>query len=304
MPFSGVSPYTGPWGYHPGWGRGGNSLPVEENYTGPSQSAPPRSGSSRGERTGRAQAWGGDPKHYFPQVSTHTLLSCTPPLPRLRRSSPALPAGAVQVISPERRIRGSSSGYTLPRHLPMHRTVGVLPGVGPGREPPPRRGEPYWPSPRGPRAGAGALVVRAGEGRKPGEATQNTIFHRYLPIHCSHVPHPSRASRSSPARGGSAGDIPGKAGPGKQPRLYPSSASPHAPDRGDITRGGAGEGTPSPSTKTILALLNVPRAGAGAFVVRSQDGCSQKSEPGYRSPPPPPLPRFALLPRPRRGPCR
>ena len=55
-------------------------------------------------------------------------------------------------------------------------------------------------------------------------------------------------------------------------------------------------GNPPPSKRTILALLNVPRAGAGAFVVRSQDGCSQKSEPGYRSPLPHPTRRRSCAP--------
>ena len=39
-PFPGVIPCTGPWGYHPGRGQGGNSLPVEENHTGPSPGVP------------------------------------------------------------------------------------------------------------------------------------------------------------------------------------------------------------------------------------------------------------------------
>ena len=91
--------------------------------------------------------------------------------------------------------------------------------------------------------------------------------------------HPARASRSSPALGGgSAGDSPGKAGPGKQLWLYPSPASPYTPDRGEITRGGAGEETPSPSRRAILALPKVPRAGAGALVVRSRRGRGRRGD--------------------------
>ena len=88
---AGIFPCTGPWGYHPGWGRGGNPLPVVENHTGPPSVLPPRSGRFRGESPGGARAWGGDPKHSFPQVSTHTLLSCTPtptPTPPALRAPP------------------------------------------------------------------------------------------------------------------------------------------------------------------------------------------------------------------------
>ena len=210
-----------------------------------------------------------EPGHHSPAF--HTLFSWLPPRPAPAVRSPPPRGGSAGDIPGKagRRKQPRLCPSPASPHTPDRGGI-TRGGAGEGTPSPSKR--TILALPKVPRPGAGALVVREREGRKPGEATQNTIFHRYLPIHCSHVPHPSRASRSSPARGGSAGDIPGKAGPGKQPRLYPSSASPHAPDRGDITRGGAGEGTPSPSTKTILALLNVPRAGAGAFVVRTRKG--------------------------------
>ena len=177
---AGTIPYTGPWGYHPGWGRGGNPLPVGENHTGSSQSAPPRSGGSRGEILERA----------WPGRRPHTLLSCTPTPPALRAPPPPW-AGAVQVIVPERPARGSSSGYTLPRHLPIHRTVGKSPGVGPGREPPPRRREPCWPFSTCPAQDRELLWrdLRMGAARKAN------------PDAALLLPHPSRASRSSLSHG-------------------------------------------------------------------------------------------------------
>ncbi len=60
-----------------------------------------------------------------------------------------------------------------------------------------------------------------------------------------------------------------------------------------------GEGTPSPSTKTIPALLQGPRAGAGAFVVMAREGRNREAGPYTALLSPPPRPRFALLPRPR-----
>ena len=135
MPFSGVSPYTGPWGYHPGWGRGGNSLPVDKNHTGPSQSAPPRSGRCRGEIPGGAQARGAGPKHSFPQASTRTPPSSLPHPPALRAPPPPQ-AGAVQVISPERPARGGNplpvdKNHTGPSPGPPHR-IGISHGDSPG----------------------------------------------------------------------------------------------------------------------------------------------------------------------------
>ena len=171
------------------------------------------------------------------------------------------------------------------------------------------------PLPQCSRAGAGfswrdPMKDAAGED-EPGHHSPafHTLF-SWLP------PRPAPAVRSSPPPGrGSAGDIPGKAGRRKQPRLCPSPASPHTPDRGGITRGGAGEGTPSPSKRTILALPKVPRPGAGALVVREREGrkpgeatqntifhrylpihCSHVPHPSRAS--------GALLPPSRRGQCR
>ena len=54
--------------------------------------------------------------------------------------------------------------------------------------------------------------------------------------------------------GDSAGDIPGGRPGMPAPNMPLPPASSHAPYRGDIARGGAGEGTPSPAKRTILAL--------------------------------------------------
>ena len=91
-----------------------------------------------------------------------------------------------------------------------------------------------------------------------------------------------------PARGG-----------GYQACLSP--ASPHAPDREGITRGGAGEGTPSPSKRTTPALPQGPRAGSGDIVVRSLEGRKPGKANADTLSSPPPRPRFALLPRPGAG---
>ena len=134
MPFPGVIPYAGPWGYHLGRGRGGNPLPVDKNHTGLSQSAPPRSGVFRGESLCGAQAWEGEPGYRSPLSSTPPALRAPPPHP----------------IAPERPARGAGPDYALHRYHPIHRTVGISPGEGPGREPPPRRQKPYRPFPKCP----------------------------------------------------------------------------------------------------------------------------------------------------------
>ncbi len=150
------------------------------------------------------------------------------------------------------------------------------------------------PLPQCSRAGAGfswrdPMKGAAGED-EPGHHSPafHTLF-SWLP------PRPAPAVRSPPPRGGSAGDIPGKAGRRKQPRLCPSPASPHTPDRGDITRGGVGEGTPSPSTKTIPALPQGPRAGSGAFVVMAREGRAREAGPKRCSHVPPPCPRAGAV---------
>ncbi len=82
---------------------------------------------------------------------------------------------------------------------------------------------------------------------------------------------------------------PRKGLPRSRPRSCSSPVSSHAPDRGDIARGGAGEGTPSPSTKTIPALPQGSRAGAGALVVMAREGRNREAGPytALLSPPPP-----------------
>ncbi len=136
IPATGIHPYTGPWGYHPGRGRGGNSLPVEKNHTGP-----PR-GSRAGAGAIVVMAREGRSREESP--IHHSPLSPTPP---------------------------PDPDYTRHRHPPVHRTVGVSPGEGPGRELPPRRKEPYRPFPRAPaqeRGGnIGDIPEKAGPGCRP-----------------------------------------------------------------------------------------------------------------------------------------
>ena len=125
-PFTGVIPHTGPWWQnHPGRGRGGNSLPVEENHTGPSLGLPRRSWGNIGETPGGAQAWESDLIH-------RSSLSPT-------RLSPA-------------RVSGGSAGDIPWEGLPgvpalIMPFAGIIPctglwrkspGEGPGRELPPR----------------------------------------------------------------------------------------------------------------------------------------------------------------------
>jgi len=78
-PFTGVIPCTGPWGYHPGRGRGGNPLPVDKNHAGPSPGLPRRSGGYRGDGPGRAQAWEGKPEYCSSLSPTPPALRAPPP---------------------------------------------------------------------------------------------------------------------------------------------------------------------------------------------------------------------------------
>ena len=65
------------------------------------------------------------------------------------------------------------------RHRHIHRTVGISPGEGPGREPPPRQKEPYRPVHSGSRPGAGVLVARARRGRNR-RGDPDCPFHRLM----------------------------------------------------------------------------------------------------------------------------
>ena len=210
----------------PGWGRGGSPLSVEENHTGPPIRPPRRSGRSRGDNPGRAQAGEGEPGYYFP---------LSPPRPCLRRSSPPRGGGSAGDIPgkacPGCRPKLCSSPASP--HAPDR--GGNHPGEGPGREPPPRRREPYWPS-RDPPPRSGGNIGESPGGAQAGEGEPGY----YFPL----SPPRPRLRRSSPPRGGGgAGDIPGKAGQGGSP----DPALPrHRPIHGteeDITRG---RGTPLP----------------------------------------------------------
>jgi len=245
---AGVIPCTGPWRYHPGRGRGGSPLPAKENHTGPSPELPRRSGGYRGDGPGRAQARGAGPdpvpRRRHPMYRTVEISPGEGP-GRGRGGNP-LPVGKNHTgpsPEPPRRsggyrgdspggaqARGAGPDPALRRHHPIHRTVEVSPGEGPGRgrggagEGTPSPSKRTIPAlPQSPRAGAGALVVMAREGR-PRVPAQILPFPGVIP--CTGL------WRYHPGRG----------------------------------RGGAGEGTPSPSGRTIQALPQSPRAGAGDVV--------------------------------------
>ena len=238
------------------------------------------------------------PGSYVQSPAWQIGTSYTPPsgLPRRRRGSRAGRSN----------VSGKGQSREATPSMPFTTTISYVgprcyrPGRGPGRELPPRRREPCWPFHRVPAPASGAC-----RGERPGRAWPGGRS-----IYCSPFSPTPPALRAPPPPpgGGSAGDIPGKAGPGCRPQLCPSPALSHAPDRGDIIWGGAGEGTPSPSKRTILALPQGSRAGSGAIVVMAREGRSRGAGPNVRFagpytalPSPPPRPRFALLPRPMGG---
>jgi len=189
---------------------------------------------------GRGASRGRRPKTLF-STGIYPYTALMHPHPSRASGAPPPPggAGAVQVIAPERRARGACLDSALPRRHPMHRTVGISPGEGSGREPPPRRQKPYRPFPRAPAQERALSWREPGKGANLGRRTQIR----------SPLPHPA------PTGGGSAGDTLWKGRPGK---LVPDPAlhRRHPTHRTvvAITRGGAGEGTPSPLRRTIPAL--------------------------------------------------
>ena len=134
--------------------------------------------------------------------------------------------------------------------------MGISPGEGPGEGTPSPPTRTIPAFLQGSRAGAGVLAARARTERKHGE--------------------------------------------GRPLRGEPDSALlPHHPIHrtvGISPGEGAGEGTPSPPTRTILALLQGSRAGAGFSWREPERGATGGDEPGHYSPTLPPRPRFALLP--------
>ena len=102
------------------------------------------------------------------------------------------------------------------RHRPMHRTVGISPGEGSGREPPPRQKEPYSPSTAAPAQERGFSWKEPGKGAAGGATLDTILLHS---MHCSPLsPTPPALRAPPPPRGGgSAGDSPGKACPGAGP---------------------------------------------------------------------------------------
>jgi len=198
---------------------------------------------------GRGASRGRRPKTLF-STGIYPYTALMHPHPSRASGAPPPPggAGAVQVIAPERRARGACLDFALPRRHPMHRTVGISPGEGSGREPPRRRQKPYWPFPRAPAQERGQYRREPWRGTSPGRRTR-------IPL--SSLPHPARASGAPPPPQAGAVQVisPERPARGVGPRSRPSPASSHAPDRGDSI---VGEGTPSPSGRTILALPLAP----------------------------------------------
>ena len=160
--FAGIIPYAGPRGYHPGRGRGGNPLPVKKNHTVPPQRIPPRSGGSRGKSPARAQPekrrpGGGDPDCAFHRHLAIPRSPLPPPLPRLRRSSPARGGGSSRDI-PGKGTSTGKAGLAMPplasSHTPYRGEYHL--GVGTGETTPytafphPTRRQPYNPGGAGP----------------------------------------------------------------------------------------------------------------------------------------------------------
>ena len=68
----------------------------------------------------------------FAGISPYTALLSPHPARAGRALLPRLGAGAVVAISPEWPARGGEPDSALHRHHPIHRTVGISPGVGLG----------------------------------------------------------------------------------------------------------------------------------------------------------------------------
>ncbi len=164
-------------------------------------------------------------------------------------SLPRPPAGAVQVIAPDKAGPGKQLRlYSFPASTHAPDRGDITRGGGRGGNPLPVEMNHTSPPPGFPRR------IGSSRGESPGraQAWEGEPGYRFP------IPHPRRRQC--------------RYSPGSRPRSRPSPASSHAPDRGDITRGGAGEGTPSPPKRTILALPRGSRAGSGALVVRAREG--------------------------------
>ncbi len=244
----------------------------------------------------------------------------------------------MQVIAPDKAGPGAGPDLALHRHPPMHRTVGISPGRGPGREPPPHQKEPYLPSPGFPRRigssrGESPGRAQAWEGRKPGKGAslgraqaslgRAQAWEGRKPGKGASLGRAQAWEGRKPGKGASLGRrtriplsyppppaeavqvIVPESQPRSRPRSRPSPASSHAPDRRDITRGGGRGGNPLPAKKNRTGPPpEFPRrsgSSRGEIPGRAQ---AWESEPGYRFPIPRPRPRPALLPRPRLGQCR
>ena len=219
----------------------------------------------------------------------------------------------MQAIAPGKACPGRRSRSHSPPaspHTPDR--GGYRPGVwGPGRGTPLPGEKNHTGLPQGPRTGAGIVVAIPRE-RRSWEGNPKYCF-PLASLHppLSYPPPPTRAFGAPPPppwAGAVQAIAPDKARPESQPRSYFPPASP--PDTGPwgISPGGGGRGgaPPSPQKRTILAIPQDPRPGAGIIAAIPREGRNREGNLIHRSPisPTPPAPS-ALLPRPRgRGQCR
>jgi len=302
--------------------RGGYHLGVGAGEGAPPPPPPSRTTLTlpKGSRAGSGFSWrepgkgvAGVPAQIvrFAGISPYTLLPSPPPRPRLRRSSPSPMGGRSAGDIPRKAGPGAGPDYALPPHHPMHRTEGDIAwGRGPGRGTPlPADKNHIDPPKRLPRRIGGSRGESPGRvwpGCRPRMCVLPASRHTLL----SFLPHPARASRSSPTEdAGSAGDIPRKAGLGSRPPTMPFPHTiPYTGPRGISSGGGE---LSSPAKRTILALPQGSRAGAGVLVTRAREDPHEETSPEcafsrhhpmHSSPlsPTPPAPS-ALLPRPWAG---
>ena len=170
-------------GISPGEGSGREPPPRQKEPYSPSTGLPPRSGVLVVRaREGRSRGCRPDSALHRHLAIHRSPISPTPPAPPALLPRPG--AGAIVAISPEKPTQDAGPDHALPPHHPIHRTVGISPGEGPGREPPPRKREPYWPSHKAPAQERGFSGKEPGKGASPG-CRPDSALRRHLAIHRS-----------------------------------------------------------------------------------------------------------------------
>jgi len=284
-PASSHTPYRG--GYRPGRGSGREPPPRQKEPCWPFHRAPAQEREFSWREPGRGATRGASPKHTFRRhLAMHrSPLSSTPHRPR---------------VYPRKGRPGMLARPCLRWHHPTHRTVGditrggnPLPGkknhTGPSTGLPPRSGSSRGESPGKPQTR---------------EGNPDSALLPHYPMHRSPLsPTPPAPSALLPHPGVGAVQVipPIKPGPGCWPDHASADILPHTAPWGISPGEGLGEGTPSPAKRTILALPQGSRAGAGVLVARARAG----RKPGEATLIPPffhTIPCTALLsPPPRTG---